>query len=233
MTKTIVPAKALPKSMLIAALLYISASPAFSQEADTTAVPESPPARVFSEPILLAQEYLFGVVGSAVFGAVGFYSGKGIERLIRDSDYQQGTLGFTGVRYTNFDGGFRGGALGLSVGATLGAYFAGQLDEEDGSFWWTYAGTVLGTGAGLFLADALGVENGYKWEPLLPLLALPAAGGVVGFNVSRYFRDQRRREITGSAQGGVMLLPPTLAMVPMGPGGKERGYHLNALNLRF
>ncbi len=217
------------KSFCLSGALLASA---FASE---TAAPadSAKPLRVFSEPTLLAQEFVIGALGGAVLGAVGFYSGKGLESLLRDSDFKQGKLGFTGVRYTNFDGGFRGGALGISMGAALGAYFAGQLDEEDGSLLWTYVGAFVGMGAGLWAADLMGVEEDYHWKPFLPLLGLPSLGSVVGFNVSRYFRDQRRREITGTADGGLRILPPTLALVPMGPEGRDRGYHVNALNLRF
>jgi hypothetical protein len=178
----------------------------------------------------VGREYLFGVVGQTVAGALGFFIGSAIETAIAgDEDAHKGTLSFTGIRYDNFYGAFWGGTLGGLAGSSLAVYFTGQSDEEDGGFWWTTIGTAAAGAGGLYVAHLMGVNDDVDWKPFIPLLAIPTAGGVLGFNVSRWFSDRKRVRIMGP-DTGVRIHPPRLAL---GWDGQGERVQLQALNLTF
>jgi len=162
---------------------------------------KSPEFKVFNDKSLHLREYGFGVLGGVVTGALGFYIGSGLESAIQGKNAKNGTLEFTGIRYDHFHGAFYGGGAGLWLGSALTAYFVGAIDEEDGSTFWTLFGGAASTAAAMGLASALGVNDRIDWPAFLPLVALPSAGAVLGYNVSRYFRDKRRAAVTGSTAG--------------------------------
>lgn len=185
---------------------------------------------LFQDYTLVSQQYVFGVVAQAVAGALGFFIGSGLETAIAgEEEAHQGTLSFTGIRYDNFYGAFWGGTIGGFMGSSLAVYFTGQSNEEDGGYFWTLFGTALaGTGA-LYLADLMGVEEEVDWKPFIPLLAIPSAGGVLGFSVSRWFSDRKRESVMGP-DAGIRVHPPRLAM-SLTPDGER--FQLQALNLSF
>lgn len=186
--------------------------------------------RLFNDPPLIAKEYGFGILGSLVAGALGFYIGSGIETAIEgESHAHQGTLGFTGIRYDNFYGAWYGGATGMVVGSALTTYFVGQTDEEDGGLFLTLAGTAAAAGGAFYIAHLMGVNDDIDWKPFIPLLAIPSMGGTLGFNVSRWFSD-RAREKTVGGQTSIWMHPPRLAW------GRDAGgdrVEFRALNLTF
>ena len=62
--------------------------------------------------------------------------------------------------------------------------------------------------------------------------ALPPSGALVGYHVSRWFNDKKRRELTEEPRSsGLMIHPPRLGMVPARDGGMAM--RLDALNLTF
>lgn len=186
--------------------------------------------RLFTDYGLAGREYIFGVVGQTVAGALGFFIGSAIETAIAgEEEAHKGTLSFTGIRYDNYYGAFWGGAMGGLAGSTLAVYFTGQSDEEDGSFWWTMVGTATAGAGALYAAHLMGVNDDVDWKPFLPLLALPSAGGVLGFNVSRWFSDRKRERILGP-DTGIRIHPPRLAL---GWDGRGERVQLQALNLTF
>lgn len=193
--------------------------------------PPTPTSRaLFPDYGLVGRQYAFGIVGQAVAGALGFFIGSAIETAIEgEKDAHKGTLSFTGIRYDNFYGAFWGATTGGLFGSSLATYFTGQSDEEDGGFFWTMVGTGIAGAGACYVATLMGVNDDVDWTPFLPLLAIPTAGGVVGFHVSRWFSDRKRERIMGP-DAGLTLHPPRLAWSPA-PGGDR--FHFQALNLSF
>lgn len=189
-----------------------------------------PDLRLFNDPPLIAKEYGLGILGSVVAGALGFYIGSGIETAIEgESHAHQGTLSFTGIRYDNYYGAFYGGATGMLLGSALTTYFVGQTDEENGGFFMTVLGTAAAAGGAFYVAHLMGVNDDIDWKPFIPLLAIPSMGGTLGFNVSRWWNDQKR-ETTVGKEASVRLHPPLVAW------GRDAGgdrLEIRALNLTF
>ncbi|MEO6095526.1 MAG: hypothetical protein ABIQ80_07235 [Fibrobacteria bacterium] len=186
--------------------------------------------RLFNDPALIAKEYGFGILGSIVAGALGFYIGSGIETAIEgESQAHQGTLGFTGIRYDNFYGAWYGGATGMVMGSALTTYFVGQTDEEDGGLLLTLAGTAAAAGGAFYIAHLMGANDEIDWKPFIPLLALPSIGGTFGFNVSRWFSDHAREKTVGG-QASIRMHTPTLAWGRDAAGDRVE---FRALNLTF
>jgi hypothetical protein len=191
--------------------------------------PDNP---VFYDRPLLTRQYGFGMLTGLVAGALGFYIGNAFEGAIFGGDSHKGYLNFTGIRYDHWRGPFYGGATGLYVGSALTVYFVGEMDEEQGSLFWTLTGGAVTTVAAFALADAAGVQQERGLLPFLPLLALPPSGALVGYHVSRWFNDKKRRELTEEPRSsGLMIHPPRLGMVPARDGGMAM--RLDALNLTF
>lgn len=221
-----------------------TAAPAARAAADTVSLPASESAdataasiqrapqdlRLFNDPQLVGKEYGFGILGSVVAGALGFYIGSGLETAFEgEAKAHKGTLSFSGIRFDNYKGAFWGGASGMILGSALTTYFIGQTDEEDGGLFLTLAGTAAAGAGALYIAHLAGVNDGIDWKPFIPLLAIPSLGGTLGFNVSRWFSDHKREEIVGH-QASVWLHAPGLAW-----GRSEGGDRLEvrALNLTF
>jgi hypothetical protein len=189
-----------------------------------------PDLRLFNDPPLIAREYGFGILGSLVAGTLGFYIGSGIETaIVGESKAHKGTLGFTGIRYDNYQGAFWGGASGMVLGSALTTYFVGQTDEEDGGFFMTLLGTTAAAGGAFYLASVLGVNDDIDWKPFIPLLAVPSLGGTLGFNVSRWFHDREREKLVGR-EASLRLHAPGLAW-GRGAGGDR--FEFRALQLTF
>lgn len=196
------------------------------------ATPERQPQdlRLFNDPPLIAREYGLGILGSLVAGTLGFYIGSGLETaIVGESKAHKGTLAFTGIRYDNFQGAFWGGATGLVLGSALTTYFTGQTDEENGGFFATLLGTTAAAAGAFWAASLIGVNDDIDWKPFLPLLALPSAGGTLGFNVSRWFSDRARERAIGK-EAAVRWHAPSLAW-GYGSGGER--VELRALRLTF
>lgn len=193
--------------------------------------PPNPTSRaLFPDYGLVGRQYAFGIVGQAVAGALGFFIGSAIETAIEgEEEAHKGTLSFTGIRYDNFYGAFWGASTGGLFGSSLATYFTGQSDEDDGGFFWTMVGTGIAGAGACYAATLMGVNDDVDWTPFIPLLAIPTAGGVVGFHVSRWFSDRKRERIMGP-DAGLTLHPPRLAWSPA-PGGDR--FHFQALNLSF
>lgn len=185
---------------------------------------------LFNDPPLIGREYGFGLLGSVVAGTLCFYIGSGIETaIVGERRAHKGTLAFTGIRYDNFKGAFWGGSAGMVLGSALTTYFTGQVDEEDGGFFATLAGTTAAAAGAFYLASLMGVNDDIDWKPFLPLIAIPSIGGTLGFNLSRWFHDHEREKVVGG-EAAVRLHAPGLAW-GIGPGGER--VELKALRLTF
>ncbi len=177
---------------------------------------------------LLARQYGVGVLSGFVAGAIGFYIGNAFEGAIFGSRSQKGYLSFTGIRYSHRRGPAWGGGSGILLGTTLGTFFTGETDEEQGSILWTVAGASLGTVAAFYLADAAGVQESRGMLPFLPLLFVPSLGAVAGYETSRWINDHRRFRITETTTATVQ--PPRFGMLPGRDGAELR---FDALHLTF
>lgn len=191
---------------------------------------------VFYDRSLMVNQYGIGILSGMLAGTIGFYIGNAFEGGIFGSRSHKGYLGFTGIRYEHKRGPFWGGGAGLLVGSSLAVFFVGDMDEEQGSVWWTLAGGAVTSAAAFALADMAGVQEKRGMLPFLPLLALPPVGAVGGYHVSRWFNDKKRHRITegtaaaGNAPGGATLHAPRLGFMPGTDGTVVR---LDALNLTF
>jgi hypothetical protein len=185
---------------------------------------------VFHDRPLLLKQYGYGVLGSVLAGALGFYIGNAFEGAIFGGDSHKGYLSFSGIRYEHQRGPFWGGGAGVLLGSGLTVFFMGDADEEEGSVWWTMAGGTLTTAAAFYLADVAKVQTKRSMVPFIPLLVLPSSGAVAGYHISRWFNDKKRREITEPAPTSAVLHAPRLGMVP-GPDGMI--LRVDALNLTF
>lgn len=188
----------------------------------------APQTPVFNDKPLILRQYGFGMVGGVVAGALCFYIGNAFEGAIFDSDSHKGYLSFTGVRYEHLRGPFWGGGTGMLFGSTLTVFFIGDSDEEQGGFWLSMLGGTLSTAAAFGLADQMGVQEERNWTYMLPLVALPPLGSLVGYHVSRWFNDRKRRKITEVGSAGWQ--PPRLAISPNPDGFAMR---LDALQFTF
>jgi hypothetical protein len=199
--------------------------------APPAALATSPAARpLFNDYALAGRQYAFSIAGQAVAAALGFFIGSAIETaIVGEEEAHKGTLSFTGIRYDNGYGAFWGGSTGALLGSSLTVYFTGQSDEENGGYFWTLVGTGLAGAGALYAASAMGVNDDVDWKPFLPLLAIPGAGGVIGFNVSRWFNDRKRESIMGP-DAGLRLHAPRFAWLPSPEGDR---FQLQALNLSF
>jgi len=186
--------------------------------------------RLFKDRALVAKEYGFGILGSVVAGALGFYIGSGIETaIVGNSKAHKGTLAFTGIRYDNFQGAFWGGSTGLVLGSAFTTYFVGQTDEENGGLLATLAGTAAAAGGAFYIAHLMGVNDDIDWKPFIPLVAIPSIGGTIGFNVSRWFNDRKRESIVGEGVS-LHLHAPRLSWGRTQDGDR---LDIHALNLTF
>lgn len=189
---------------------------------------------VFYDRQLMLNQYGIGVVSGLVAGALGFYIGNAFEGAIFGNRSHKGYLSFTGIRYEHKRGPFWGGGTGLLVGSSLAAFFVGDMDEEQGSVWWTFAGGAVSSAAAFALADMAGVQEKRGMLAFVPLLALPPLGAVGGYHVSRWFNDKKRHRLTeGSASlapSGAVWHAPRLGFAPTADG---TAFRLDALNLTF
>lgn len=217
-----------PDSVLVATDSFTSSVLAETSVPEPKRLP--PDTRVFQDSPLLLREYGFGILGSVVAGALSFYIGSGIESAIYGSDAHKGTLTFTGIRYDNQYGAFWGGATGILFGSGLTTYFIGETDEEDGGLFSTLFGTAVATGGAMAIASWMGVNDDIQWTPFIPLLAIPSVGGLVGFNVSRWFNDRKREHMVGH-EASIHILPPRFGWIRGAKGGDR--LQIQALNLGF
>lgn len=206
------------------------ASAAFGGPDPDSRVWNAPDNSVFYDRPLVLRQYGYGVLGGLLAGTLGFYIGNAFEGAIFGGDSHKGYLSFSGIRYEHKRGPFWGGGTGLLFGSAMTVFFFGDMDEEEGSVWWTLAGGTLTTAAAFYLADVAGVQEDRGMLPFIPLLALPSAGAVTGYHVSRWFNDKKRRNLTEPRGSSTLLHPPRFGVMPGRDGVMMR---LDALNLTF
>ena len=190
----------------------------------------APQNSVFYDHPLILRQYGFGIAGSIVAGALGFYIGNAFEGALYSHNSREGYLSFTGIRFDYQRGPFWGGGAGILLGGSLTAFFVGETDEEEGSILWTVLGGAATTALAFAVADLAGVQKAGEHHvvPFIPLLILPTTGAVTGYQVSRWFNDKKRHKITEPS--ATLLLPPRLAIAPRPDGMALR---LDAINLSF
>ena len=123
----------------------------------------------------VAAELLVG----GVLGATGFFLGTGIGHSAGRPD-PNGSSDEANWSYI-----FAGGAIGATIGVPIGVWLIGNSKGEQGSFLASMAGTAVGAGLG---AAALwyGGDDGLA---VFAAIALPVAGGILGFNLTRHARE--------------------------------------------
>jgi hypothetical protein len=152
-------------------------------------------------------------------------------------------LGYAAVRATGgasdlFDGpilpilaGFGGAVVGDAAGSALGTWLVGSFAQQDHSASGAVLGALVGLPVGLVLAAvAAAMENNGKPGALLliPAFAAPAAGAVIGYNLTPPCGCTGSRPTFGRR-----LLPPSIGLA------RERGeaivyaYDVRLLNIRF
>jgi len=88
-----------------------------------------------------------------------------------------------------FGGIIVGGFIGGTVMAAVGVNLVGDTDEVEGSFGVAVAGSMLTTLVSIgFISKA---EFDDETAPLLLLMSAPAVGAMIGFNLSREYKDIR------------------------------------------
>lgn len=190
---------------------------------------------VFYDHPLMLKQYGYGVLSGVLAGALGFYIGNAFEGAIFGSRSHKGYLSFTGIRYEHNRGPAWGGGIGLVAGSSLAVFFAGDMDEEQGSVLWTVAGGALTSAAAFALADLAGVQEDRGLLAFAPLLVLPPVGAVGGYQLSRWFNDKKRQRITGGEGAAALPHGPLLHAPRLGftPGLDGTVMRLDALNLTF
>lgn len=124
-------------------------------------------------------ELLAGGAGSVAGGLVGVIAGI----LLSDCDIFESDCPEVVVS----------GLVGLALGPTLTTYAAGSLMKGRGGFLGTLIGAAAGTGAGLLLLFA---DNDDTIGPF-SLLAMPAIGATMGYELSKVFPVSSSFSLTG------------------------------------
>lgn len=125
--------------------------------------------------------------------------------------------------------GIGGVAVGHAVGSALGTWLVGSIAQQDH----TASGAVLGALVGLPVSFALlaVASTGNVKSPallLIPAIAAPPAGAVIGYNLTPPCG------CTNSyAQSGRRLLPPSVGFVREPGAATAVAYDFRLLNVRF
>jgi hypothetical protein len=95
------------------------------------------------------------------------------------------------------------GAAGLSGGTALGVKVGGALMGGEGQFAPTLLGSLIGTVVGAFVAIPFGIAIEGAW--VVPLLALPVTGAIIGYELSQPAASERTAS-PGAPVGWVPVL---------------------------
>ena len=156
----------------------VLADPVIASCVPVLAPPSVAPTKTQTDPDIpplsagrLAGELLAGVAVEAGVGVVGGLAGFGIA-----------AAGHCSGEFCEIGGLIAGAGAGIVLGAPLGVYLVGQLGDQHGSFGAAFGGSGLGMLLGLTVATATHDPH------TLPLLfALPVAGSMLGFNLTRRY----------------------------------------------
>jgi hypothetical protein len=101
------------------------------------------------------------------------------------------------------------GAVGLTGGTALGVKVGGALMGGEGQFAPTLLGSLIGTVVGAFVAIPFGIAIEGAW--IVPLLALPVTGAIIGYELSQPAASQ-----SPAATGAPVSWAPVLRVRPSG-----------------
>ena len=104
-------------------------------------------------------------------------------------------LGFLGGAITNrnddpwseLNGFAVGMVLGTIIGSSIGVEIVGSYGDETGTYWATLLGSTGGMAASLIYIALRVREDSAEWFDWAMIYALPAAGAVLGFNLTRRY----------------------------------------------
>lgn len=100
------------------------------------------------------------------------------------------------------------GLAGLAGGAALGITGAGSLLHGEGEYWPTAGGAAVGTLIGSLLA--LGLASSANELAIIPFIAGPVVGGMIGYELSHsnaLARRQRNRALTPTVMPVATVTP--------------------------
>ena len=80
-----------------------------------------------------------------------------------------------------------GGMLGILFGSSVGVQLVGSYGDETGAYWATLLGSTGGMAASLIYIALRVREDSAEWFDWAMIYALPAAGAVLGFNLTRRY----------------------------------------------
>lgn len=144
-----------------------------------------------TEPSPTAPRLLLEFLGGSVGGAVGIIPGSLLilSAIVCDScNSGEETRAILGLGL---------GLAGLAGGAALGITGAGSLLHGEGEYWPTAGGAAIGTLVGSLIT--LAVANSVDELAIIPFLAGPVVGGMIGYELSHssaVSRRQRHRALT-------------------------------------
>ena len=78
---------------------------------------------------------------------------------------------------------------GVTFGSSIGVYLVGDTDDETGSFWATWGGSILGIVSGIGLYGLLEDRLADARVPNLILGSVPTIGAIIGFNLTRRYKS--------------------------------------------
>ncbi len=130
-----------------------------------------------SQRTIIAAEFTGGFLGGVITGTL---IGYGSALVFNDREAVGDNVGIRAV--TAF---FLGASISYPFGAVIGTYWAGSSLEQGGNFFPTLTGALLGVPVmwGLFYLSSELKRNQYLL--LIPALAFPPLGAVIGYNLSR------------------------------------------------
>ena len=76
-----------------------------------------------------------------------------------------------------------------TLSSSIGVYLVGDTDDETGSFWATWGGSILGIVSGIGLYGLLEDRLAGARVPNLILGSVPTIGAIIGFNLTRRYKS--------------------------------------------
>src|SRR5262245_29259692 len=133
------------------------------------------------------------LAGELVLGAAAGLAGGFAGGMI-GYEFQKGSC--TGEEWCGLGGFIVGGYLGATLAPPVAVYLVGASGDQTGSPAATAIGALLGGGLGLAAGVGAGRANG--WLGFTIAMAGPVVGSMVGFNLTRRYRDAGPAPVPGS-----------------------------------
>ena len=113
------------------------------------------------------------------------------------------------------------------LGNSLGIYLAGIDSEVTGSYWMTMTGSLVGSLGAAGVLWWLEVRPESWWAPVI----LPTAGGIIGFNLTRRYRDSPAEHTEKTSMRYRQPGPGGYPGLPQYQRGET--HYLNIVDIRF